>query len=345
MKIALCQINPTVGAINQNKKSILDSYDRALDLKADIIVFPELAIIGYPPQDLLLRDHFIKNAKDALDEIAQKSTIPIILGNTLIEDNKLYNCAFICEKGEIVSHYKKRLLPTYDVFDEDRYFSPGNEHCIVEVLINGKNTKLGLQICEDLWDKNYSCDLAKELKEFGAEMIINISASPYRVDRLLERCKLIQGKAKDNSIPYIYCNLVGAQDELIFDGQSLAYDQNGQLIAQGKAFEEQIIMVDFEVSTEELLHRLTGRSTCSGCGAMFHVASCPPLKRGICDSCGKELYQREDDNRETIKKRLEVYENETTPLREYYKKQGNLKIIQGSGSVEEIFAKVCLMVS
>ena len=248
MKIALCQINPTVGAINQNKKSILDSYDRALDLKADIIVFPELAIIGYPPQDLLLRDHFIENAKDALDEIAQKSTIPIILGNTLIEDNKLYNCAFICEKGEIVSHYKKRLLPTYDVFDEDRYFSPGNEHCIVEVLINGKNTKLGLQICEDLWDKNYSCDLAKELKEFGAEMIINISASPYRVDRLLERCKLIQGKAKDNSIPYIYCNLVGAQDELIFDGQSLAYDQNGQLIAQGKAFEEQIIMVDFEVS-------------------------------------------------------------------------------------------------
>ena len=104
-------------------------------------------------------------------------------------------------------------------------------------------------------------------------------------------------------------------------------------------------VVDFEVSTEELLHRLTGRSTCSECGAMFHIASCPPLKEGICDSCGEALYQREDDNKETIKKRLEVYENETTPLREYYKKQGNLKIIQGSGSVEEIFSKVCLMVS
>ena len=248
MKIALCQINPTVGAINKNKKSILDSYYRALDLEADIVVFPELAIIGYPPQDLLLRDRFIKNAQNALEEIAQKSTTPIILGNTLIEDNNLYNCAFFCEKGEVINHYKKRLLPTYDVFDEDRYFSPGNDHLIVEVAIDGKNNKIGLQICEDLWDNNYSCDLAKELKESGAEIIINISASPYRVDRLIDRCQLIQSKAKDNSIPYVYCNLVGAQDELIFDGQSLAYNKYGQLIVQGKAFEEEIVMVDLDLN-------------------------------------------------------------------------------------------------
>ena len=246
MKIALCQINPTVGAINQNKKNILDSYNRALALKADLIVFPELALIGYPPQDLLLRDNFIKNAHNALEEIAQESSVPIILGNTLIEDNKLYNCAFICENGEIISHYKKRLLPTYDVFDEGRYFSAGNEHLIVEVAIDGKNTKIGLQICEDLWDKNYSCDLAKELKELGAEIIINISASPYSVDKLLDRCELIKVKARKNNLPYIYCNLVGAQDELIFDGQSLAYNGNGELIAQGKAFEEEIIMVDLD---------------------------------------------------------------------------------------------------
>ena len=248
MKIALCQINPTVGAINKNKMSILDSYYRALDLEADIVVFPELAIIGYPPQDLLLRDRFIKNAQNALEEIARKSTTPIILGNTLIENNKLYNCAFFCEKGEVINHYKKRLLPTYDVFDEDRYFSPGNDHLIVEVAIDGKNNKIGLQICEDLWDNNYSCDLAKELKESGAEIIINISASPYRVDRLIDRCQLIQSKAKDNSIPYVYCNLVGAQDELIFDGQSLAYNKYGQLIIQGKAFEEEIVMVDLDLN-------------------------------------------------------------------------------------------------
>tara|TARA_B100000745_G_scaffold259732_1_gene183160 strand:- start:317 stop:1936 length:1620 start_codon:yes stop_codon:yes gene_type:complete len=248
MKIALCQINPTVGAINQNKKSIFDWYHRAVDLGADLVVFPELSLIGYPPQDLLLRNRFIENAKNALDEIAQKSTIPIILGNTMMEDNKLYNCAFFCEKGEIISHYKKRLLPTYDVFDEARYFTSGSEPCVVKVSINGENVYLGLQICEDLWDKNYSCDLVEELKAKGAEIIINLSASPYRVDRLLDRCELIQGKASDNRLSYVYCNLVGAQDELIFDGQSLAYNENGELIAQGKAFEEEILMVDIKNS-------------------------------------------------------------------------------------------------
>ena len=248
MKIALCQINPTVGAINQNKKSIFDWYHRAVDIGADLVVFPELSLIGYPPQDLLLRNHFIENAKNALDEIAQKSTIPIILGNTLMEDNKLYNCAFFCEKGEIISYYKKRLLPTYDVFDEARYFTSGSEPCVVKVSINGENVYLGLQICEDLWDKNYSCDLVEELKAKGAEIIINLSASPYRVDRLLDRCELIQSKASDNRLSYVYCNLVGAQDELIFDGQSLAYNENGELIAQGKAFEEEILMVDIKNS-------------------------------------------------------------------------------------------------
>ena len=248
MKIALCQINPTVGAINQNKKRIFDWYHRAVDLGADLVVFPELSLIGYPPQDLLLRNRFIENAKNALDEIAQKSTIPIILGNTMMEDNKLYNCAFFCEKGEIISHYKKRLLPTYDVFDEARYFTSGSEPCVVKVSINGENVYLGLQICEDLWDKNYSCDLVEELKAKGAEIIINLSASPYRVDRLLDRCELIQSKASDNRLSYVYCNLVGAQDELIFDGQSLAYNENGELIAQGKAFEEEILMVDIKNS-------------------------------------------------------------------------------------------------
>ena len=248
MKIALCQINPTVGAINQNKKSIFDWYHRAVDIGADLVVFPELSLIGYPPQDLLLRNRFIENAKNALDEIAKKSTIPIILGNTMMEDNKLYNCAFFCEKGEIISHYKKRLLPTYDVFDEARYFTSGSEPCVVKVSINGENIYLGLQICEDLWDKNYSCDLVEELKAKGAEIIINLSASPYRVDRLLDRCELIQSKASDNRLSYVYCNLVGAQDELIFDGQSLAYNENGELIAQGKAFEEEILMVDIKNS-------------------------------------------------------------------------------------------------
>ena len=150
MKIALCQINPTVGAIKQNKQLILDRYAEAISLGAELVVFPELVLIGYPPQDLLLRKQFIKNAKIALNEIADQSTAPIILGSTLAENDKLYNCSFVCANGQVIDHYKKMLLPTYDVFDEDRYFKSGDKPVVVEVQIGSKNKKIGLQICEDL---------------------------------------------------------------------------------------------------------------------------------------------------------------------------------------------------
>ena len=246
MKIALCQINPTVGAIKQNKQLILDRYAEAISLGAELVVFPELALIGYPPQDLLLRKQFIKNAQIALNEIADQSTAPIILGSTLAENDKLYNCSFVCANGQVIDHYKKMLLPTYDVFDEDRYFKSGDKPVVVEVQIGSKNKKIGLQICEDLWDYTYSRNLSDELKTNGAELIINISASPYRVDRLVDRCNLIKEKVNSTGIPFLYCNLVGAQDELIFDGQSVAYDGKGNLIAQCKAFVEEISMIDLD---------------------------------------------------------------------------------------------------
>ncbi len=244
MKIALCQINPTVGAIDQNHDRILHWYQKAIDAGADLVVFPELVIIGYPPQDLLQRDSFIKKAKSALLSLAQNSTIPMILGNSLKEGIRLYNCAFICSNGELVGHYKKMLLPTYDVFDEDRYFTSGDSPEILEIEVGGKLRKIGFQICEDLWDKDYACNLAKLLKEKGAEFIINISASPYRSGRLADRRKLIEAKVSETGVPFLYCNLVGAQDELIFDGQSLAYDGEGNLIGQGRDFEEDLILID-----------------------------------------------------------------------------------------------------
>ena len=251
MKIALCQINPTVGAINNNKKQIIDWYDRAVKAEADIVVFPELSVIGYPPQDLLHRKGFIEKAQDALFEIAQQSTVPLILGSTFSEGELLYNCSFACEAGSVIAHYKKMLLPTYDVFDEDRYFESGDKPVVVELTIKDEKRKVGLQICEDLWDSNYSCDLASELKANGAELIINISASPYRVERLVDRSSIIQDKVKNIGIPFLYCNIVGAQDELIFDGQSLAYNGSNQLIGQGKAFVEDLMMVD--LNTKKVL--------------------------------------------------------------------------------------------
>ena len=246
MKISLCQINPTVGAIDRNVDLIMKWYQKAVAAGSELTVFPELALVGYPPQDLLLRRRFLDKAEMALKSIAEKTTVPMIIGNPLRENGKLYNCAFICGHGEITGHYKKRLLPTYDVFDEDRYFTSGESMEVIEVRFGDSLVKIGMQICEDLWDEDYACNLAKLLKEKGAEYIVNISASPYRVGRLADRSKLIVSKVTETALPFFYCNIVGAQDELIFDGQSLAYDGKGNLIGQGSAFEEDIVLVDLE---------------------------------------------------------------------------------------------------
>ena len=246
MKISLCQINPTVGAIDRNVDLIMKWYQKAVAAGAELTVFPELALVGYPPQDLLLRRRFLDKAEMALKSIAEKTTVPMIIGNPLRENGELYNCAFVCSNGEITGHYKKRLLPTYDVFDEDRYFTSGESMEVIEVRFGDSLVKIGMQICEDLWDEDYACNLAKSLKEKGAECIINISASPYRVGRLADRSKLIVSKVTETALPFFYCNIVGAQDELIFDGQSLAYDGKGNLIGQGSAFEEDIVLVDLE---------------------------------------------------------------------------------------------------
>ena len=246
MKIGICQINPTVGAINKNKQLILENYNRSISLGAELVVFPELALTGYPPQDLLLREQFLKRTANALDEIAKQTSTPMVLGSTLVDNGDLFNCSFLFENGKIVGYYKKILLPTYDVFDEDRYFKSGNEPSVFELAISGQSKRIGLQICEDLWDHNYSKDLAESIKETGADIIINISASPFGDDRLIERSNLIKAKALKTRLPFVYCNMVGSQDELIFDGQSLVYGPDGNLIAKGKAFEEDLLLVDLK---------------------------------------------------------------------------------------------------
>ena len=251
MKIAICQINPTVGAINENVRLIKKFYNDSLKKGADLVVFPELAISGYPPQDLLLRQKFLQKCDEALNEIINECTIPIVFGNTLLEENELFNCSFLGQDGSIVGCYKKILLPTYDVFDEDRYFEKGNSPKVFPIKVSGEKINLGLQICEDLWDSDYGLNISKELKKMNADIIINISASPFGKDRLLERSNLIKEKIKETSLPFIYCNLVGSQDELIFDGQSLAFNSDGSLLFQGKAFSEDLVIVDM-VKDEEI---------------------------------------------------------------------------------------------
>jgi len=244
MKIALCQINPTLGAFTQNRQLILTHYKNALEDGADLVVFPELALTGYPPQDLIWEQPFIDQNNLELDQISIQSTIPLIIGFIREENGRYYNSAALCQNGRVDQTYDKILLPTYDVFDEDRYFTAGENIGMWPVQINGETFQLGIQICEDLWDTNYDRKISLEQKNAGADFIINISASPFHEGRLTERSDLIQSKIKDIQIPFYYCNLVGAQDELIFDGQSLAFNQYGENIGHGKAFTQELIMVD-----------------------------------------------------------------------------------------------------
>tara|TARA_S200000501_G_scaffold98676_1_gene92082 strand:- start:101057 stop:102670 length:1614 start_codon:yes stop_codon:yes gene_type:complete len=244
MKLGLCQINATVGSFEGNKRLILEYYERCIYQKLDLAIFPELVITGYPPQDLLWEDGFISENLRVLNEISLVSTIPIILGFVRKEKGKIFNSAALCYDGKIQGYADKILLPTYDVFDEDRYFTPGKEPSVWEVPVNDTFIKAGIQICEDLWDFNYEKNVSGIQKEYGAEMIINISASPFSLGRIHDRVKLIKKKVQETGLPFVYCNLVGGQDELIFDGESLCFDNKGNLINQGEAFNEQLLITD-----------------------------------------------------------------------------------------------------
>ena len=175
MKIALCQINPTVGAIDSNKNKILEFYKKALSENSDIVVFPELAITGYPPQDLLLDEDFIELNNVAINSLAKKATNPLIVGYVRKENNQMFNSAALCKDGEIVNNYDKILLPTYDVFDESRYFTQGTWPTVWPITFNGKKVKIGIQICEDLWDDGYDKKVSYLQKQKGADFLINIS--------------------------------------------------------------------------------------------------------------------------------------------------------------------------
>jgi len=248
MIVSLCQINPIVGAFDYNTQLILKYYNKCIDQKAGIVVFPELSIVGYPPQDLLWEDGFVDENLIYLNQIASQSTKPIIVGFVRKENGKLFNSAAICFDGKLQYTVDKILLPTYDVFDEDRYFTSGDSPKVVPIPIDGKTKTVGIQICEDLWDHDYECKVTQHQQELGAEFFINISASPYQQGRLIRRHDLIQEKVSETGLPYLYCNMVGAQDELIFDGESLAFNGQGKCIGQAQAFKEDALFVNFDSS-------------------------------------------------------------------------------------------------
>ena len=250
MKITLAQINPTVGDIGGNVKKILNVIN-TYEQESDIIVFPEMITTGYPPQDLLFESNFISSVESSLSEIKRSvNQCTVVLGTIRKEKEGLYNAAAIIHPSGKIEFRYKSLLPTYDVFDEARYFTPAVSNEPVDVVISDKSHLIGVQICEDLWDDAYSQKVTSELAAQGAQIIINISASPFSVDRIHERINTVSQKVKSFKIPFVYCNMVGAQDELVFDGQSFAIDENEKLISQCNAFDEDVLTFDLNEKIE-----------------------------------------------------------------------------------------------
>jgi len=254
MKIALAQINPTVGDIAGNTEKIIRYIEQAKKRQADLVVFPELSIVGYPPKDLLLKPNFIDRNLGAVEEIAERTDgITALVGciqkNQRGPGRSLYNSIAVLADGRIVSTHHKSLLPTYDVFDEHRYFEPG---AMVSVA-RCRGRKLGISICEDLWTLQevvgkmlYHEDPIIQQAQAGAEIFINASASPFVLDKHKTRRKLLAQHSRRYQLPIVYVNQVGGNDELIFDGASCVYHPDGTLWAQAKAFEEDLLIADLE---------------------------------------------------------------------------------------------------
>jgi NAD+ synthase (glutamine-hydrolysing) len=239
VRLALAQINPVVGDLDGNRELILDRLAAAKANAADLVIFPELAVTGYPPEDLLLRPGFVRAAEASVDLIAREARGATILVGAPHFDRDLYNACYVLSGGGVKAIYRKRFLPNYGVFDEDRYFAPGRDLILLE---HGK-TLVGVTVCEDMWQPGPP---ATDLALAGAELLVNISASPFYVGRDREREEMFVTRARDNSCFVAFCNTVGGQDELIFDGHSVVIDDEGTVLARAPGFREALLMVDVE---------------------------------------------------------------------------------------------------
>jgi NAD+ synthase (glutamine-hydrolysing) len=248
MRLALAQINTTVGDLDGNRERILGRLAEAREAGADLVLFPELAITGYPPEDLLLRPRFLREAWSSLEAVAAATDgIAALVGVPHLERD-LYNACAVLAEGEVKAVYHKRFLPNYGVFDENRYFENGRDL----LLLRCGETLLGPTVCEDIWQPGPP---VTDLALAGAQVICNISASPFHVGKGREREEMLMRRARDNVCYVAFVNAVGGQDELVFDGHSVVVDQEGTIIARAPAFEEALLIADFDATTA-VGHRL-----------------------------------------------------------------------------------------
>lgn len=319
MRIALAQINPIVGDIDGNGSKIIHWIKKARRYRVDLIAFPELVICGYPAEDLLLKPGFVKRCHEAIKEIARQVEGTVAIVGFPRQEGLLFNSAAVIANGDLVGYVDKVELPNYGVFDEKRYFTPGEIASVVE--IDGK--LIGVSICEDIWEGNVPAAQAGA----GAELLLNISCSPYHIGKGKERHDLMAARACENSTWVAYLNLVGGQDELVFDGHSIVVDPGGNPVAIGKQFEEDLIIADIEIrSSRQRIESIRSEGiNLLKVNRSFEKQK-PPIKRKIPRQLGRIE---------------EIYKALVVGTRDYVRKNGFDKVVVGlSGGIDSSLVAV-----
>jgi NAD+ synthase (glutamine-hydrolysing) len=242
IRVGISQINSTVGDLSGNTGKIMESIDQAKSLGVDLLTFPELAITGYPPEDLLLKPQFIKQNRESLNKIIEHTSDVAVVVGFVDSDGDIYNAAAVLYNKKLVGVYHKFYLPNYGVFDENRYFQAGRE-CPIFIICG---IGIGITICEDMW---YETGPATVQAYAGARLLVNISASPYHAGKGLSRERMLATRAADNVAIVAYNNLVGGQDELVFDGNSVIFNEKGEPVARGRQFEEDLVVADLDMES------------------------------------------------------------------------------------------------
>jgi NAD+ synthetase len=274
LRVAIAQINAIVGDMAGNARRILDFAQRARQAGADVLLTPELALAGYPPEDLLMRPDFYRACAAELDVLAAAAPLPIVVGHPVEIATRRYNAASLLIDGRVAATYRKHRLPNYEVFDEERYFDAGREPCVVEI----KGVRCGLAICADVWEYG----AAEAAAMAGAELILALNASPFHMNKQARRYEVLRDRVAATGKPAIYANMVGGQDELVFDGASFALDGQGRLTHQGTAFVEELIVVDYADG------RLLPGGVAATPSAEAEVYAA--LKLGVADYLGKNRF-------------------------------------------------------
>ena len=332
LHVALAQMNAVVGDIVGNERAITATIDRARAAGAQLVLFPELALTGYPPEDLLLKEHFLRDARAALERIAATADGIVALVGFPEREDDVYNALGVLADGAIQAVYRKVHLPNYGVFDEQRYFQSGTGPALIEL----GGHKLGLTICEDIWEPGPP---ASTEARAGATLIVNVSASPYHAGKGVERERMLAQRARDNLCAIAFCALVGGQDELVFDGHSLVLDHHGEVIARAAQFEEELLLatIDVEAAATQRLRdaraRVPARRARRRVPTLAHLELPPVAASG--DQVGGSIAP-------LLSRPAEVYAALVTGLRDYVRKNGFRRVVLGlSGGIDSALV-VCI---